>query len=139
MAASGLSCGMWDLCCGTPAPERVGSVVCSTRAVSLRLVSSVVVVHWLNCPVACGILVPRPGIEPTSPALEGGFFTTGPPGKSQFPVFEPHLLLSLPLCVFPCKTGFLLPGEGLQQFPFFSNHVFLLPSNCHNSLLNECA
>ena len=31
-----------------------------------------------------GILVPQPGIEPTSPALEGGFLTTGPPEK--FPV-----------------------------------------------------
>ena len=30
----------------------------------------------------CGILVPRPGIEPMSPALEGGFLTAGPPGKS---------------------------------------------------------
>ena len=30
--------------------------------------------------VACGILVPRPGIEPTSPALEGGFSATEPPG-----------------------------------------------------------
>ena len=38
--------------------------------------------HGLSCPVACGILVPPPGIEPASPALEGGFFTTGPPGKS---------------------------------------------------------
>ena len=28
-----------------------------------------------------GILVPQPGIEPTSPALEGGFLTTGPPEK----------------------------------------------------------
>ena len=26
--------------------------------------------------------LPRPGIEPVSPALAGGFFTTGPPGKS---------------------------------------------------------
>ena len=26
--------------------------------------------------------VPRPGIKPTSPALEGGFLTTGPPRKS---------------------------------------------------------
>ena len=26
---------------------------------------------------ACGILVPRPGIEPVSPALEGGFLTSG--------------------------------------------------------------
>ena len=43
---------------------------------------SLVVVHGLSCPVACGIPVPRPGIEPTSPALEGGLLTTGPPGKS---------------------------------------------------------
>ena len=45
-------------------------------------VGSVVVVHGLSCPAACGILVPRPGIEPTSPALKGEFFTTGPWGKS---------------------------------------------------------
>ena len=36
----------------------------------------------LSCPPACGILVPRPGIKPTTFALEGGFLTTGPPGKS---------------------------------------------------------
>ena len=28
--------------------------------------------------MACGILAPQPGIEPTSPTLEGGFLTTGP-------------------------------------------------------------
>ena len=43
---------------------------------------SAVVARGLSCPTAGGILVPRPGMEPTSPALEGGFFTTGPPGKS---------------------------------------------------------
>ena len=26
--------------------------------------------------------LPRPGIKPVSPALAGGFLTTGPPGKS---------------------------------------------------------
>ena len=31
---------------------------------------SPVVAHGLNCPLACGILVPRPDIEPMSPALE---------------------------------------------------------------------
>ena len=36
----------------------------------------------LSCPSACGILIPQPGIEPVSPALEGGFLTTGPSGKS---------------------------------------------------------
>ena len=35
----------------------------------------------LNCPAACGILVPWPGTEPTSRALEGGFLTSGLPGK----------------------------------------------------------
>ena len=36
----------------------------------------------LRCPEACGILIPRPGMEPVSPALEGGALTTGPPEKS---------------------------------------------------------
>ena len=36
----------------------------------------------LSCPAACGILAPWPGIEPGSPALQGRFLTTGPPGKS---------------------------------------------------------
>ena len=31
---------------------------------------------------ACGILAPRPGIEPAPSALEGEVITTGPPGKS---------------------------------------------------------
>jgi hypothetical protein len=38
--------------------------------------------HGLSCPAAWGILVPRPGIEPVSLALEGGFLATGSPGKS---------------------------------------------------------
>ena len=32
--------------------------------------------------MACEILVPCPGIEPASPAFQGGFLTTGAPGKS---------------------------------------------------------
>ena len=55
---------------------------CGTQDLQLWHAGSVVVALGLSCPVACGILVPRPGIEPTSPALEGGFLTTGPPGKS---------------------------------------------------------
>ena len=31
---------------------------------------------------ACGILAPRPGIEPTPPALKGEVLATGPPDKS---------------------------------------------------------
>ena len=36
----------------------------------------------LRCPKACGILVPRLGIESQSPVLKGRFLTTGPSGKS---------------------------------------------------------
>ena len=43
--------------------------------------------HGLSCPTACGILVPPPGIKPMSPALEGGFLTTGLPGKFLLTVF----------------------------------------------------
>ena len=104
----GLSCGTWDLCCGmqdlslwhtgsrarglsscgTQAPECAGSVVAACGLSScgvwaLEHVGSVVVAHGLSCPAACGILIPQPGIKPASPASEGGFLTTGPPGKSR--------------------------------------------------------
>ena len=36
----------------------------------------------LSCSVTYGILVPQPRVEPMFPALQGGFFTTGPTGKS---------------------------------------------------------
>ena len=39
-------------------------------------------------PAAGGILVPRPGIEPVSPALEGGCLTTGLPVKSLQRIFK---------------------------------------------------
>ena len=49
--------------------------------------------------LACGILVPQPGIKPASPALEGKFLITGPPGMSPFLIvfileihfFYPHV------------------------------------------------
>ena len=69
--------------CGTEAPEHVGSVVVARGLCSFQLVASLVAALGLSCPAACGILVPQSGIEPTSPALEGRFFTTGPPGRSQ--------------------------------------------------------
>ena len=75
LVASSLSWGMQDV-------HRV------TWDLSLRCVSSLVwclglvVVLGLSCSVASGSLVPEPGIEPSSSALEGRFLTTGPSGKS---------------------------------------------------------
>ena len=97
----------------------------------LGVYTSLVVALGLRCPKACGILVPQPGMEPTSPAPEGRFLTTEPPGKSQhqwllmLPRGAYHRLratvvdcgasinhiswLSMP-CVVPPQKGF---GSGL--------------------------
>ena len=48
---------------------------------SLQHAGFYIVVCRLRCPTACEILVPRPGIKPASPALQGRFLTTGSPGK----------------------------------------------------------
>ena len=36
---------------------------------------------WVGLPFLSPGDLPNPGIEPESPALAGGFFTTEPPGK----------------------------------------------------------
>ena len=50
------------------------------RSTGSRRAGSVIVAHGPSCSVVCGI-IPRPGLEPVSPALAGGFSTTAPPGK----------------------------------------------------------
>ena len=60
---------------------------CCTRDLSFRFTDPLVVAHGLSSSSACGILVPRPGIEPMSSALQGGFLTTGPPEKSPIQTF----------------------------------------------------
>ena len=50
------------------------------RSTGSRRAGSVIVAHGPSCSAACGIL-PRPGLEPVSPALAGRFSTTAPPGK----------------------------------------------------------
>ena len=45
--------------------------------------------------------LPRPGLEPVSPALAGGFLTTAPPGKPFLRLFD------TPFLVFECLlSGF---------------------------------
>ena len=41
--------------------------------------------YWSGRPVPSPGYVPDPGIEPESPGLAGGFFTTEPPRKPHFP------------------------------------------------------
>ena len=56
--------------------------LCWTLVESRRLSScSATTQSRLSCSETRGILVPQPGIEPESSALEDGFLTTGPSGK----------------------------------------------------------
>ena len=68
---------------------------------------------WSHCPETCGILVPGPGIKPTSPALKGGFLTTGPPAKHQLAIHFANIFLELARNISsPCGVWSLL-NEGL--------------------------
>ena len=98
-----------------------------------------VVACRLSCLAACGILVPRPQVEPVSPALEWRFLATGPPGKS--PAHYCFSLANFPILCTPaqyhlCKKPFLF----FQVFSFFP--VFLcclVPTSpsLHSELLEE--
>ena len=54
---------------------------------ALHTWASVVVMHGLSCPKACGIF-PDQGSNLCPPALAGGFLTTGSPGKSCLVAFN---------------------------------------------------
>ena len=62
LTTSGPNCGTWDL--------------------PLWFTDSLAVAHGIRCSTICGILVLQSGIKSTSPVLQGGFLTTGAPGKS---------------------------------------------------------
>ena len=58
--------------------------------------ASVIVAYRYSCFTVCGILVPWPRIKPESPALQGGFFTTGQPGKSPAFFFFNRVVIHVP-------------------------------------------
>ena len=88
LAALGLHCHTWAFycyrkerlfsSCGAQASHCGGSLVVEH---GYGVWVSAFVVHWFSCPTACGIFS-RLWIKPMSPALAGGFLTTGPRGKS---------------------------------------------------------
>lgn len=80
--------------------------------------------------MACGILVPLAGTEPTSPGQEGVFSATGPPGKSLFLSFckLPSPLFTC-LCIFNAPTVLCLSALSLffwvPALAFYSPLLFL--------------
>ena len=96
LAVLGLRCcAQASSTCGWPASHCGGFFCCGPQALGVQV--SVVATHGLgSCgsrALECGLGshgtwtqlpcsmwdLPRPGIEPVSPALPGGFLTTGPP------------------------------------------------------------
>ena len=70
----------WGECAGSSLQWSAGTSLVVAQAPEHE--GSVVTLDELSYPTAYGILILQPGIEPTSPALEGGFLTTGLSGKS---------------------------------------------------------
>ena len=107
--------------------------------------SSVAVVCRLSYSVACGILVPWPGIKPASSALEGIFLTTGSPGKSlsyflsNIFNFLLHSLSLVPLVNspsfwLPARTSVLVSCLGLNPIKFFAGTTIIQETHFQHSL-----
>ena len=92
---------MWGLGCGSK------DLLCLMWDLSFWLI------RLRNCglrvPWRMGFLVPQPGIKPVSPALQGHFLSTGPPGKSQAHPF------SLSLCRLGKESVELSQLKGLRK------------------------
>ena len=138
-ARASSSCGKWG-----PLSSRCAGLSLSRplllRSAGSRRAGSVTVAHGPSCSAACGNL-PRPGLNPVSPALAGRFSTTAPPGKpciaffnhgcsvrfsiwspgEQYPneargvpLLQPRLLWS---CSPPCPLLFLLTSPLPTPYP----------------------
>ena len=96
--------------CSVQASHCSGNSCCRTQALSM---DSVILAHGqVHCGTAASLLwgmwnLPRPGIEPVSLALAGGFLSTVPPGESRFSVFLMlwHLGVLLTLKRPPSRAG----------------------------------
>ena len=82
----------------------------------LTIAASLVAEHRLqtrrlsNCGSRAQLLrgkwdLPRPGLEPVSPALAGGFLTTAPPGKSPALIFDMSIRSNREHCGEPCSMA----------------------------------
>ena len=71
-------------CHGAPAPGHMGGSSCGSQAREHRLRS-----RGSRAQLLCSTWdLPGPGMEPASPVLAGGFFTTGPQGSPDLESFK---------------------------------------------------
>ena len=84
---------------------------------------------WL-CSKACGILVPRSGIEPASLALEGRFLTTGLPGMSTVGLFQTcSVLVKLWPCAWALRAMKTKLWGPLWRYRGLQGAILQLPKN----------
>ena len=73
--------------------------------------------------------LPRPGLEPVSPALAGGFSTTAPPGKPSGYLFAQHNDLRLIHDVAYVSSSFIVLFSSvlfMNMFYTLSIHLFIV-------------
>ena len=70
---------------------------------------------------------PRPGLEPVSPALAGGFSTTAPPGKPLKLIFKLSYFIYLFLAVLGlCCCAWAFSRYGERRLLFVAMRVLLI-------------
>ena len=73
--------------------------------------------YWRGLPFPSPEDLPNPEIEPESPALAGGFFTTQPPGKPMANI-----------CIYEIITTIIMMNPRVNFFPFVLSysHLYLV-------------
>ena len=95
-------CFVWTFDCAGSSLQCAGSspvvacrlLSCASRASHCGVQAFLVALSGLSCPIAYVNLVPQPGIELTSHALESRFLTTGLPEKSNYIYFISRCLFN---------------------------------------------
>ena len=125
---------------------------CGTWTLWLWRAGSVVTACRLGYSVACGILVPRPGIKPVPPALQGGFLIMDHQGGPRLGLNEATCFWPELSTVFPSQPErvlvLLLARNNSYQSLYanfcktllyvFSFHPQSLPPNPINLLWHPC-
>ena len=126
LSAWGFGCGLQDF------PASCAIFCCSVWTPHL----------WVSCSVAGIILVPWPRIEPMSPALQGRFLTTKPPGKSPKYFLIHCLLLLTATCGVDRKSGvwyLVLPGGTVvKNAPACAEDAGLIPGSGRPPGVGNC-
>ena len=82
------SCGKWGPLITVRGPLTVAASLVAENRLQTRRLSN----YSSQAQLLCGMWdLPRPGLEPVSPALVGRLSTTAPPGKPQMTLFARRL------------------------------------------------